>query len=196
MLLNSITHEFVSIVNVNILKIFDALGDIFDRSRNYSRLLNKLDNFKKSHAKNEFSRFFRRKGKKEISALFTVRLTHSRRREEKEFRQVRNGNRLLCFRAENSRPPGLVCVFEIVKFELYHPLNSVTRTPFRRRRNNRGLISSRHYRVSAILFQPLVNSPPSFRGRKKSKKRKRSRARFQPSSPRSFNRARKSRNME
>lgn len=34
MLLNSITHEFVSIVNVNILKIFDALGDIFDRSRN------------------------------------------------------------------------------------------------------------------------------------------------------------------
>lgn len=139
------------------------------------RLLNKLDNFKKSRAKNEFSRFFRRKEKKEISALFTVRLTHSRRREEKEFRQVRNGNRLLCFRAENSRPPGLVCVFEIVKFELYHPLNSVTRTPFRRRRNNRGLISSRHYRVSAILFQPLVNSPPSFRGRKK---RKRSRALF------------------
>lgn len=134
-----------------------------------TRLLNKLDNFKKSRAKNEFSRFFRRKGKKEISALFTVRLTHSRRREEKEFRQVRNGNRLLCFRAENSRPPGLVCVFEIVKFELYHPLNSVTRTPFRRRRNNRGLISSRHYRVSAILFQPLVNSPPSFRGRKKKK---------------------------
>lgn len=143
-----------------------------------------------SRAKNEFSRFFRRKGKKEISALFTVRLTHSRRREEKEFRQVRNGNRLLCFRAENSRPPGLVCVFEIVKFELYHPLNSVTRTPFRRRRNNRGLISSRHYRVSAIyFFSHSLTRRRVFEAEKKENV-------AEHSSPRSFNRARKSRNME
>ena len=53
--------------------------------------------------------------KKVLSAAFPKR---------RELREVRNGNRLLCFRGtvENSRPPGLVCVFEIVKFELYTTL--------------------------------------------------------------------------
>lgn len=65
-----------------------------------TRLLNKLDNFKKSRAKNEFSRFFRRKEKKEISALFTS----PTREEGKRRNSAKCGMETVCSAFERKTP--------------------------------------------------------------------------------------------